>query len=497
MTLCALYSLILLFFLSPDSYLRDLFCRCDSAYFFTCGKAWMNGMVPYVDFADSKGPLLWLIYGIGYLLSHHSYVGVFWISIVFYTATLFFAYKLSRLFLDTKASAVATAFIPFFLFLHTYHFEVRAEDFCNTFMMLSLYALCRVLRDWKALGGRQYFLCSAAMGISCAACVLIKWNIGVGMLVFPAVTLIFAVRDKNARQCVAGAITGFVIVCLPFVIYMLCRGCFDDMIREYFINTTATVDNCGDGLSIPNVLLNSFSHEKKMFLLLLVGIVLFSWKEKWSFLWLLLCILAIKIVTGASLFRPHYALTLMPFALFLIAFLLKLARRFVFVKLLVPVAVFISIFANYSEGLRENFRYGRLSRQNYYRACYIMAQVERPTILYYGYYSMDAGIGTPVGVLPACKYWALQAGMTDEMKAERNDFLASGAADFVVVRADDGAREDRKRVEEAGYVEYETITLFIGFTPGKLYGRPGLKLPPDDFYVSDWDVWLKRNIFDI
>ena len=29
----------------------------------------MNGMVPYVDFTDSKGPSLWLIYGIGYLLS--------------------------------------------------------------------------------------------------------------------------------------------------------------------------------------------------------------------------------------------------------------------------------------------------------------------------------------------------------------------------------------------------------------------------------------------
>ena len=27
----------------------------------------MNGLTPYVDFTDSKGPLLWLIYGIGYL----------------------------------------------------------------------------------------------------------------------------------------------------------------------------------------------------------------------------------------------------------------------------------------------------------------------------------------------------------------------------------------------------------------------------------------------
>ncbi len=33
--------------LSRDSYLYLLGPRCDSAWFFMCGKAWMNGMVPY------------------------------------------------------------------------------------------------------------------------------------------------------------------------------------------------------------------------------------------------------------------------------------------------------------------------------------------------------------------------------------------------------------------------------------------------------------------
>jgi hypothetical protein len=52
------FSVFVLFFYSQDSYLYDLYNRVDSAWFFMCGKAWMNGMVPYVDFADSKGPLL-------------------------------------------------------------------------------------------------------------------------------------------------------------------------------------------------------------------------------------------------------------------------------------------------------------------------------------------------------------------------------------------------------------------------------------------------------
>lgn len=74
-------SFCVLFFLSPDSYTHDLYDRIDTGWFFTCGKAWMNGMIPYVDFADSKGPLLWLIFGIGYLLSPNNYLGMFWISV--------------------------------------------------------------------------------------------------------------------------------------------------------------------------------------------------------------------------------------------------------------------------------------------------------------------------------------------------------------------------------------------------------------------------------
>ncbi|MBQ8521824.1 MAG: hypothetical protein IJ456_10765, partial [Bacteroides sp.] len=60
-----LFATLVLFVISPDSYTHYPFGRVDSAWFFMCGKAWMNGLLPYVDFADSKGPLLWLIYGVG------------------------------------------------------------------------------------------------------------------------------------------------------------------------------------------------------------------------------------------------------------------------------------------------------------------------------------------------------------------------------------------------------------------------------------------------
>ena len=91
--LCFLWGVTILFFVSPDSYTHDLFYRWDTAWFYTCGKAWVEGLKPYVDFADSKGPLLWFIHGIAYIISPYNYLGIFWLSTIAYT--IIFYYELN------------------------------------------------------------------------------------------------------------------------------------------------------------------------------------------------------------------------------------------------------------------------------------------------------------------------------------------------------------------------------------------------------------------
>ena len=131
---------ILLFLISPDSYTHDLFNRADSATFFICGKAWMNGMIPYVDYTDSKGPLLWLIYGIGYLISHYDYIGVFWLSCIMYSGVFVLIFKTANLFLrDNRLSLFCVLLMSLSVFNPWYHYEIRAEDWCHIFIILALY----------------------------------------------------------------------------------------------------------------------------------------------------------------------------------------------------------------------------------------------------------------------------------------------------------------------------------------------------------------------
>ena len=88
---------LVLFFCIHESYLYSHIFIYDSAWYFICGKAWVEGLKPYIDFADSKGPLLWSIYALAYKLHSYSLVGVLWLASGFYTVTLWFIYKSFKL----------------------------------------------------------------------------------------------------------------------------------------------------------------------------------------------------------------------------------------------------------------------------------------------------------------------------------------------------------------------------------------------------------------
>lgn len=229
-----LLSFLLLSLLSYDSYLMHIGSpRCDSAWFFMCGKAWMEGMTPYVDFADSKGILLWLFYGIGYLLSPTSYIGVFWLSVIAYAVTFNFIWKTARLFLDRRQSLLVLAVMPFFLFLCQFHNEVRAEDFCYPAVCAGIYFSVLVLRDPSRSVIRR---CAFCLGIAMVWCLLIKWSIFFMMGGMALIVVGVSFSKKSAAGLIFGLL-GMAVMALPFLVYFVIEGNFGAFVQEYFINT--------------------------------------------------------------------------------------------------------------------------------------------------------------------------------------------------------------------------------------------------------------------
>ena len=87
---CVVIAAAVLLLCSTSSPLFVLNDWMDANIFFTIGKSMFNGKVLYRDVFDHKGPVLYLLYGIGWLLDHTGFTGVLVLEIATFAVFLGF-----------------------------------------------------------------------------------------------------------------------------------------------------------------------------------------------------------------------------------------------------------------------------------------------------------------------------------------------------------------------------------------------------------------------
>ena len=266
----AVFSTVVLFFISQDSYLYDLHSRCDSAFYYMCGKAWMNGLTPYVDFADSKGPLLWLIYGVAYLLQPTNYIGVFWITCIWYSLTYFLSYKIAIIFLKDSVRSLSCALVlSLFFFNPWFHNEIRVEDFGLLLMNLSLYRLCLIMYTDR-VDQKTILNTFAILGFCFGALLLMKYSLAAMQAVFIICALSVLIKNHiNWWKPFLFGLSGFCLITLPFVLLFLIKGNLIPFIQEYFLKTMQTVNTFDPDWCPRNILLTEYHTDNPFVLYLL------------------------------------------------------------------------------------------------------------------------------------------------------------------------------------------------------------------------------------
>ncbi len=483
------FVVILLLLISPDSYLYDLFLMGDSNVFYMSGKAWMNGMLPYVDFSDSKGPLLWLIYGVGYLLSSTSKVGVFWISCLWYVGIFLYMYRTARFYLDGRQSFFATLLMSTSFFFPFVHREIRAEDFCLLFICASLYETIRYLETHAQIA-RSLFV----LGICVSATLLIKFNITAIIAFFVLCVLYHAVKGKEAflKPC-ASLVLGFMLLFLPFMLYFLYYGIFQDFLYEYFARTLLTIQNIPDNYGIPLPLKVKIAIPAMMSILLSY-VAKLRHKE-------IICLSAIFTLFVCNLGATSYYLhPLSVYWLFGFVVLIKVFQQRRWMRFPVNHSVLsmiiivggVAFFNVLRPKIREDLFLSHSDMRKYYHDVnYVMKQVEKPKVAWL-HTSSRVDFSIPSEGLPANRYWFRQLGVLPDMELEQEQAVIARKPDFVFVHVDEGKAEARsvELLNQAGYHSYEQLTPEgVDFV---MYGKELHQLPPKDYYYSDMDILLKR-----
>ena len=78
----------------------------DLNIFFTVGKGMVHGKVMYVDLMDHKGPYVYAVSALAYLLSRDDFTGMFFIELISMFFFLLYAWKTVRLYTKNEQTAI-------------------------------------------------------------------------------------------------------------------------------------------------------------------------------------------------------------------------------------------------------------------------------------------------------------------------------------------------------------------------------------------------------
>lgn len=415
----------------------------DTAWFMDAGRWLMRGLTPYEDFADSKGPLLWLFFGLGYLLDNDGWTGMF----VLFALYSVFVYRFVWLSaMEILGSRKAATFVVLFMplaFLGFGHAENRAEDLLQLPLAYFIYLVIRAFKG-KEITFNQYVLTGVAMG-----CMLfVKWNFPAMLLPLPVIMLCYDARRHSraggtstfgyAMSRLALALAGVAAVALCVIALVAALGGLQGMSREYFANTLYTL-HFGDvttfGQWWHSVQTFFLRYKFVVMTLLVVPVVacrMFGRKGLWLFValvWMLfICFLH---------FLPHYVRAVDTFGLFVAVAICLLIQRFGRLRLWM-VLIEIPLGAGYlyySLCLTQSGFGNNPQGASFFRMCERVDSIDNPRILYFG--CGDISLGISSNALPACRYWAFQYGGSPDMYAMQHEAIEQHTADIVVTERDD------------------------------------------------------------
>lgn len=411
----------------------------DPNCFFTVGKGMLHGLVPYRDLFEQKGPLLYFIHALAYLISPSSFAGVYVLEILSFQIVLYYAWKTASLYLTREG---ALRILPVYALLITASLAFfkgdSAEEFCLPMLTVSLYHLLK----WNQLGRTAPRPWLFVLGGLFAGCVAwIKYSM-LGFWVGAMLCLFLLSQVPRRGRLIAlgcaGFFAGFALATLPWLIYFGRHRAIGDWFYCYFY-VNATIYAGAQWFAKPlnivlGVLINALTNP---FITFLIVTGLWRRGEKPDRVLLIpLCLLLCNIYLGDRHFL-YYQLILSPFA---VPGLARFAARDplrIFRRGMPTLTAGCAALALLTVFVVDSDRYlTRREELPQYQFAQIIRQTPGATLLNYGF--LDAGFYMSADVLPVNRFFC-RLNLPDDrfpiMMEEQNEIVARAKVDYVVIES--------------------------------------------------------------
>lgn len=419
---CLLTATVILLFCSQNSPFYPMNDWVDVNAFFTVGKGMVRGVIPYKDLFEQKGPILYLIYGIGSLITNHSFLGVFIIECIFQSICLYYAYKIIKLFIHEKyAFIILPIMFTVVCTCNSFCHGGSAEEFCFPFFMISLYHFINYLKN-NQMNCKTIFINGLIAGII----FLIKYNLcgfWFAWMMFVFFNHVFKKQFKKGIEYCFIFLGGMIIPFLLFSIYFIINGAFDDFFHTYFIINTMKYGNTSPSM-IKKVILAIIIFSRNIvrgngiyLFLLFVGVIVFighSIKNIKNKIYLCLMVLISIIFTfiGGHTF-PYYSLLWILFTLFawielfqLVDMFLPKVKELKYSFLIIIPVVAICTFLSYKGANYKFLMFKPKKELAQYSFAEIISKDRDQSLLNYGF--LDLGVYFTTQQNPSLKHFEIQ-----------------------------------------------------------------------------------------
>lgn len=437
----------------------------DANSYFSVGKALFNGKMPYRDVFDQKGMYLYFLYGLAYLVSHTTFLGVFLLEVVFATADLLGIFRILQLYMKRETAlflapvALAAAFCS-----KSFYWGGSAEEICYPFLIWGLYLSLNYFKnDYPE---REMSLGKLlAGGILAGIVANIKFTVlGFFFAWMMCVAFAFLVR-KDFFGAVKACLIFLLGMAIPFVPWLIYFGVQKGLYEWYFgyvyVNVFAysNLNEKGPGLyervyTLVKLLYWLIRDNLIYFVFVIIGVLwdIFGRQKKLleRINLLALCFfLFLGIYVGGSEL-PYYALPLSIFTVLGMALFGKilewaadrLQRRSggqhkpVTEKagVIAGMVLSLTICVGVIWSLSMNIPYMKEKREDMflYKFKEIVDETENPTLLNIG--CLDAGLYTVCDIVPTCRWFQTQTIHIDDVLRDQEQYIREGRTDYIIAR---------------------------------------------------------------
>lgn len=480
---CMLLSAVFLAICSKSSPLYPMNDWVDVHCFFTMGRSILDGLVPYRDLYEQKGPVLYFIYALISLVSRDSFIGVYLMEVITFGLFLFFSASIAQLYLgDRKVvyliAAILAAVIPI---TPAFSHGGSVEELCLFMLAYGLLSILRAIKENRDLTFWEAFW----NGIFAAMALWIKFTIVgfyMGLALFVLLYYLFrGLRWKELLRTVGAFLLGVASVSAVVFAYFLVNGAVGDLMTVYFYNNLFLYPTEVEGSRLDLIFkcVDATIKRNPTYSCLVVGgfigLLLFLQTQWKQLIAVALCFAGLMVGTyWGGRGYVYYGLVLAAFAVFgLIAVvrLVKLPKELTSLRIpkFLPHAALVLctaalLFYSYHQSPNVYLMGRDKSEMPQYKFAQTIQTVEDATLLNYGF--LDGGFYYAADVVPTCRYFCYFNIPVTDMWSSQRAAIEAGAVDFIVTRK---TPLENYGPDSSKYVCVDSATYFFDTTEYTYY----------------------------